>query len=94
MNSLPLFLQLGDQKVNIHRIHILREMPPGPSGVPSVSVDMGTRSWTWTPKDRSELGWFYQAIGVLRPGELPARLAAACSLEPLQTSARPARRKS
>ncbi len=78
---IPLFLQLGDHKVNVQHIRLVRELPAtAPTRPCDLSIDMGPDMgpgrgcWTWYPKDTTELDWFYEVINLLRPGQLPPRI--------------------
>ncbi len=83
------FLQLGDQKINVFHIRVLREVPAaGPDLPAGVSIDMGRPDgcWTWQPKTQAELDWFYQAVNVLGPGELPYKTLVASEALPMRTA--------
>lgn len=98
--SQPLFLMLGDQMINMAHVHFMRPFKDeaAPTRM-SVAVDMGTRTFTWTPKTRDELDWLDQVCPVLRPGQvapawsgLPPSGTKGSSPRPAPAPARPPRR--
>lgn len=99
MNSL--FVQLDDQLVNLAHIRLVRvqQLPEGSKQLPVLTIDHGlpTGSWTWTPKTKAELDWFYQVISLIRPGQLPPQIepmkAKLCAGSTVQTPARAAARR-
>lgn len=91
--SQPLFLMLGDQMINMAHVHFMRPFKDeaAPARL-SVAVDMGTRTFTWTPKTKGELDWLEQVCQVVRPGQaIPAWTGASFSPStPKGSSPRPA----
>jgi len=91
---------LGDQMINMAHVHFMRPFKDEAAPIRlSVAVDMGTRTFTWTPKTKDELDWLEQVCQVLRPGQAgPAMAGKLLSLPPLDTkgsrpaTARPTRR--
>jgi hypothetical protein len=68
----PLFVQLGDQMINMSQVHFMREIKDStaPADV-SVAIDMGVRTFTWTPKTKAEIEWLREACQVMEPGQTP-----------------------
>ena len=93
--SQPLFLMLGDQMINMAHVHFMRPFKDeaAPARL-SVAVDMGTRTFTWTPKAKDELAWLEQVCRVVRPGQSapvsPGKLHGQPQLETKGTASRPA----
>jgi len=65
----PLFLRLGDQRVNMQHVQVIQPIPDAsaPCGV-KVTLDTGSRTFSWLPQTKEELEWLDTVIGVLAPG--------------------------
>ena len=93
MMNPPLFVQLGDDQINLAYVHLMRVIPDKSARIGrSVSIDMGTRTWVWQPKTEAELAWLAKAAGVLQPGTLPRELGAAPLTAMLEARRAPARK--
>ena len=81
--------------VNLAHVQVMQVVPDTTS--PSklrVSLDLGTRTFSWLPKTAADVAWMEAAIGLYRPGQLPAvaRLIEGATLEALPARRAPVRR--